>query len=154
MTTTQTPRAGSAGLVSVAPAEALSSGWAVAACGDVGSLPSCRLRRVTEYIQQNLDKDLTLGELAAVVYMSPYHFARLFKGSTGVPPHRFVVRQRIARARRVLATPEQSIAEISRLVGFRTPSHFTTVFRDVLGVTPEAYRAATVQEARARREGG
>jgi methylphosphotriester-DNA--protein-cysteine methyltransferase len=49
---------------------------------------------------------------------------------------------------------EQSIAEVSRLVGFRTPSHFTTVLRDVLGVTPEAYRAAAVPEAPPRHEGG
>ena len=120
----------------------------------IGTLPSWRLRRVTEYIQQNLDKDLTLAELAALVCMSRYHFARLFKGSTGVPPHRFVVRQRIARARGVLATSELSIAEISRLVGFRTPSHFTTVFRRVLGITPGAYRTATSHEARRGRGGG
>ena len=121
---------------------------------DGPGLPGCRLRRVTEYIQQNLDKDLTLAELAAVVCMSPYHFARLFKGSTGVPPHRFVVRQRIARARGALATPERSVAEISRLVGFRTASHFATVFRHVLGITPGAYRTAALQEDRPGREGG
>ena len=121
---------------------------------DHHALPGCRLRRVTEYIQQNLEKDLTLAELAAVVYMSPYYFARLFKGSTGVPPHRFVVRQRIVHARGVLATPELSIAEISRLVGFRTPSHFTTVFRHVLGITPGAYRTAALREDRPGREGG
>jgi AraC family transcriptional regulator len=121
---------------------------------DGHALPGCRLRRVAKYIQLNLDKDLTLAELAAVVYMSPYHFARLFKGSTGVPPHRFVVRQRIARARGVLARPELSIAEISRLVGFRTPSHFTTVFRRVVGITPGTYRTAALQEDRHGREGG
>jgi AraC family transcriptional regulator len=100
-----------------------------------------RLRRVTEYIQQNLDKALPLAELAALVSMSPFHFARLFKGSTGLPPHRFVIRQRIARARACLSTPDLSIAQISRSVGFRTPSHFTTVFRRVTGVTPRSYRA-------------
>jgi AraC family transcriptional regulator len=121
---------------------------------DSHALPGSRLRRVTEYIQQNLDKDLTLAELADVVYMSPYHFARLFKGRTGVPPHRFVVRQRIARARGLLATPELSIAAISRLVGFRTSSHFTTVFRHVLGITPGAYRTAARQEDRPGRGGG
>ena len=118
------------------------------------ALPSCRLRRVTEYIQQNLDKDLRLAELAAVVYMSPYHFARLFRCSTGVPPHRFVVRQRIARASAFLAAQEPSITQISRMVGFRTPSHFTTVFRRVLGITPGAYRAAALREDRPGREGG
>jgi len=120
---------------------------------DGHALPGCRLRRVTEYIQQNLDKDLTLAELAAVVCMSPYHFARLFKGSTGVPPHRFVVRQRIARARAFVATPEQSVAQISRLGGFRTPSHFPTVFRRVTGLTPGAYRTAALRADRPGREG-
>jgi len=109
---------------------------------------------VTEYIQQNLDKDLTLAELAAVVCMSPYHFARLFRCSTGVPPHRFVVRQRIARARACLATPELSIAQISRMVGFGTPSHFTTVFHRVTGVTPRGYRTGYWREDRPGREGG
>jgi len=110
------------------------------------TLPLYKLRRVTGYIQQNLNKELTLVELAALVYMSPYHFARLFKCSTGVPPHRFVVQQRIARARAVLATPELSIAQISRMAGFQTPSHFTSVFHRVLGLTPGAYRTATLRE--------
>ena len=117
------------------------------------TVPSGRVRRVTEYIEQNLDRDLRLAELAALVYMSPYHFARLFKCSTGVPPHRFVVGQRIARARAFLATQELSIAQISRMVGFRTPSHFTTVFRRVLGLTPGAYRTATLRADQPGREG-
>jgi AraC family transcriptional regulator len=124
------------------------SAWAVPVRGDIGTLPLCRLRRVTEYIQQNLDKDLRLAELAALVYMSPYHFARLFKCTTGVPPHRFVVRQRIARASAFLATQELSVAQISRMVGFRTPSHFATVFRRVTGVTPRRYRTVYVPDAR------
>jgi AraC family transcriptional regulator len=118
------------------------------------TLPGSKLRRVTEHIQAHLDQDLTLAHLGAVVYMSPYHVARRFQHTTGLPPHRFVVRQRIARARRVLATPELSIAEISRLVGFRTPSHFTTVFRRVTGITPGAYRTAALQEDWPEREGG
>ena len=154
MTTRETTSADSAVLVSAATVEAPSSGWAVPVRGDIGTLPWGRLRRVTEYIQQNLDKDLTLAELAALLYMSPYHFARLFKCSTGLPPHRFVVRQRIARARAVLATPELSIAQISRMVGFRTPSHFTTVFRRVTGVTPRGYRTGYSREDRPGREGG
>jgi AraC family transcriptional regulator len=109
---------------------------------------------VTEYIQQNLDKELRLAELAAVVCMSPYHFARLFKCSTGVPPYRFVVRQRIARAREFLATRELSIAQISQMVGFRTPSHFTTVFRRVTGITPRSYRTGHFREDRPGGTGG
>jgi AraC-like DNA-binding protein len=154
MTTTETTSAGSAVLMSAATVEAPSSGWAVPVRGDIGTLPWGRLRRVTEYIQQNLDKDLTLAELAALLYMSPYHFARLFKCSTGVPPHRFVVRQRIARARAFLAKQEPSIAQISQMVGFRTPSHFTTVFRRVTGITPRGYRTECLREDRPGREGG
>lgn len=117
-------------------------------------LPSCRVRRVTDYIEKNLDKELRLAELAALVYMSPYHFARRFKSTTGVPPHRFVIRQRIARASALLTTPELSIAQISRLVGFRTPSHFTTAFRHVTGVTPNRYRTESLREDRPRENGG
>jgi AraC-like DNA-binding protein len=154
MTTTETTSAGSAVLISAATVEAPSSGWAVPVRGDIGTLPWGRLRRVIEHIQQNLDKDLTLAELAAVVHVSPYHFARLFKCSTGLPPHRFVVRQRIARASAFLATRELSIAQISRMVGFRTPSHFTTVFRRVTGITPRGYRTGCLREDRPGREGG
>src|SRR5260370_38676814 len=119
--TTQTTTAGSAGLLWPATVEAPSAGWAVPISGDVGTLPWGRLRRVIEYIQQNLDQDLTLAELAALVYMSPYHFARLFKRSTCMPPHRFVVRQRITRACAILATPGPPIRQISRCWVFRTP---------------------------------
>jgi AraC family transcriptional regulator len=55
-------------------------------------LPACRLRRETQYIQENLQRELRLAELSALVHMSPYHFARLFRRSTVVPPHRFVAR--------------------------------------------------------------
>ena len=60
-----------------------------------GELPAYRLRRVVQYIQDNVERELPLAELSAVVHMSPYHFARLFKSSTGLSPHRFVVRHRI-----------------------------------------------------------
>jgi len=90
------------------------------------------------------------AELSALVHMSPYHFARLFKRSTGVPPHRFLVRRRIDAARALLAAQTAPIAEIAQLVGFRTPSHFTTTFRRVTGMTPSAYRS----EAGAANVGG
>jgi len=117
------------------------------------TLPGSRLRRVTEYIQAHLDQHLTLAHLGAVVFMSPYHFARLFQHSTGLPPHRFVVRARIDHAATMLAMPDLSIPRISQMVGFRTPSHFTTVFRRLMGVTPRAYRAAYLRAGLSRRGG-
>src|SRR5438093_924027 len=103
-------------------------------------LPASKLRHVTEYIQDNLHTELRLGELSGLVHMSPYHFARLFKRSTRLPPHQFVVRRRIDRASALLITRELSIAAIARAVGFRGVSHFTTVFRRITGLTPGAYR--------------
>ena len=105
-----------------------------------GGLPWHRLRRVCDFIQDNMNRQLTLMDLSTVVHMSPYHFARLFKQSTGVAPHRFMLGQRVARASLLLRAARLSIAEVARLVGFRTPSHFTTMFRRVTGITPSAYR--------------
>jgi AraC family transcriptional regulator len=139
MTVTQVSSATSA--LAWTAQEQTRSEWTTPARGAVATLPWSRLRRVTEYIQEHLDQHLTLAQLAAVAYMSPFHFARLFKGSTGVAPHRFVVRKRIAHATTLLAAPGLSIARISRVVGFRTPSHFSTVFRRFTGSTPSAYRA-------------
>ena len=104
-------------------------------------LPAYALRRVTQYIQENLQRELPLAELSAFVHMSPYHFARLFKRSTGVPPHRFLVRRRIDEARALLAARTVPVGEIAQLVAFRTPSHFTTTFRRVTGITPTEYRS-------------
>jgi len=127
---------------------------AIAADSVAAGLPTWCVRRVTEHIEQNLDKPLPLTELAAVVYMSRFHFARLFRRSTGDSPHRFVIRQRITRACEFLARSELTIAEISRRVGFRTPSHFTTMFRRVSGVTPRGYRIEHAREARPGDDGG
>jgi len=109
--------------------------------GANSELPAYRLRRVMQYVQANLQRELRLAELSALVHMSPYHFARLFKRSTGVPPHRFLVGCRIDAARALLAARAAPIAEIAQFVGFRTPSHFTTTFRRVTGMTPSAYRS-------------
>src|SRR6266852_1449062 len=106
-----------------------------------GRLPERRLRRVGQDSQDNLLRELRLVELSSLVNMSPYHFARLFKRSAGVSPHPFLVQRRIEQARALLAAEPLSIAEIARSVGFRTPSHFTTTFRRVTGITPTIYRS-------------
>jgi len=105
-------------------------------------LPGAALRRVLEYIDANCHRGPRLSELSALAHMSAFHFARLFKLSTGVSPHRFVVGRRIDHAKVLLATEGVSIAAVSRAAGFRTPSHFTTVFRRTTGATPSAYRSA------------
>src|SRR5258708_20485098 len=94
-----------------------------------GRLPAIRLRRVAQYIHDNLQRELRLADLSAVVHMSPYHFARLFKRSTGVPPHQFLLRHRIDQARALLAAQRVPIAEIHRPGGCRTPGPCTTPLR-------------------------
>jgi AraC-like DNA-binding protein len=106
----------------------------------IGALPESRLRRVAAHIDSNLHRELRLADLGAVVHMSPYHFARLFKRATGLPPHRFILQRRIVVAAALLADSTRSVRSVARTVGFTTASHFATTFRRVTGVTPTAYR--------------
>lgn len=95
-----------------------------------------RLRHVIEYIQAHLEQDLSLNELAAIAQMSPHYFSQLFKQSTGVTPHQFVIRARVERARELLMTRKWSIAEVARMVGFVDQSHLHRHCKRLLGVTP------------------
>jgi AraC family transcriptional regulator len=104
-----------------------------------GGMPPHRLRRTIEYIDANLGCDIGLAELAAVAEMSQWHFCRMFKRSTGMSPHQYLMRARIAAAKLVLAKPEPRLAEIAKELGFADQSHFTAVFRRFTGMTPKRY---------------
>jgi AraC family transcriptional regulator len=65
-------------------------------------LPRRRLRAVVEYVEDHLDDGLSLGQMAAVAHLSPYHFARQFKAATGLPPHQYVIMRRVERAKQFL----------------------------------------------------
>jgi AraC family transcriptional regulator len=105
-----------------------------------GGLPQANLRRVLEHMQAHLGQELPVTALAAVAQISPYHFSRLFKQSTGLSPHQYLLRQRIERARELLADPRRRIAQVSYELGFPNQSYFTTVFRTLVGATPGAYQ--------------
>jgi AraC family transcriptional regulator len=105
-----------------------------------GGLPLARLRRVLEYMQAHLDQELSLAALAAVAQMSPYYFSRLFKQSTGLSPHQYLLHQRVERAKHLLSDPRHKIAEVSDALGFPHQSHFTATFRALVGMTPRAYQ--------------
>jgi AraC family transcriptional regulator len=106
-------------------------------------LPAYKLRRVVEYINDNLTEDLTLAEIARVAGMNPHYFSRAFRQSTGIPPHRYVINCRVAKAKGLLANGVLPLVEIGLTVGFQNQSHFTTLFHKLTGVTPKAYRDET-----------
>ena len=102
-----------------------------------------RLQRVRDYIEAHLDDDLSLTVLADIACLSPYHFSRSFKEATGVGPQRYVMQQRIERAKTLMRRTNQPLAWIAQEAGFSDQSHLTSVFRREIGVTPGRFRAAT-----------
>ena len=100
-------------------------------------LPRSILRQVLDYIQTNLSLDLGLAELAAIAYLSPHYFMRLFKQSTGLTPHQFVIRCRVERAKTLLLNGNGSISDIAQQVGFANQAHLNVHIKRSLGVTPK-----------------
>ncbi len=101
-----------------------------------------RLRRAIEFMHDNCGRELTLTEIAASVYISEFHFARLFKKITGSTPHTYLAAIRIERARKMLTETDLAITEIGARVGYNSQSHFTKIFREATGMTPHAFREA------------
>src|SRR6266481_824883 len=102
-----------------------------------GGLPREKLVRAVEYIQDQLNADLTVSGIAQAVGMSPDHFTRLFKESTGQSPYRYVVEARGRKARELLATGKFTISEAAHHVGFVDQSHLTRHFKKVFGLPPK-----------------
>jgi AraC family transcriptional regulator len=112
-----------------------------------GGLPGYRLRRVLDYIGDNLADDLSLAQLAAVAGMSPHYFAELFRRSMGHAPHRYVLLERIERAKQGLRDTGRSIIEVGLEVGFQNPTHFARMFRKFVGSSPSRFQS----EAKSRK---
>lgn len=105
-----------------------------------GGLPRYKLNQIVEYIDANLDQDISLTTLAELIDMNIHHFAKMFKQSMGIAPHQYVIERRIERAKQLLANPELSIVEVCYAVGFDNQSHFTKLFRRLTTKTPKVYR--------------
>jgi AraC family transcriptional regulator len=99
-----------------------------------------QVQHVTDFIRTNLPHGLTIERLAALVNMSPFHFARCFRQTLGMTPHQFVTRERIERARTMIAEGRQTIGDIAMALGFASASHFADVYRRVTGSTPRRTR--------------
>lgn len=103
-------------------------------------LPQRKLRSIEDLIENRLDADLTLQELAAEIGYSRSHFLRMFRATTGMTPHRYVLNRRLGRARQLLEESEFNIAEIAVICGFSNQAHLTLAFRKEFGITPTEYR--------------
>ena len=94
------------------------------------------LKRVTEHIEAHVNQRLALAELAKVAGVSASHFKALFKRSTGLPVHQYVIRRRVERARLLLLEQPITIADVAAQTGFANQSHLARWMRRVAGVTP------------------
>jgi AraC family transcriptional regulator len=106
-----------------------------------GGLPRVRLLRVLDYIHDNSHREVRLSELAEVAETSRFHFARLFRECMGVPPHQYLMQQRIEKAKLLLRASRHSVHEVASATGFANASHFTKAFRRIVGVSPTGWKA-------------
>ena len=132
------------------PAQSSSAGLPIPAAAPVHSGPGLaphRLQRVVSCIEARLAERIQVRELADEIHMSPFHFARMFKLATGHAPHAYITRERMERAKRLLAESELPLAEVASHVGYQTQAHFTGVFHRHVGTTPRVYRMACRAQA-------
>jgi AraC family transcriptional regulator len=107
-----------------------------------GGLAPAVLRTIQAYIEQHLAEPLTLAELALEAGLSEFHFARMFKQSTRLAPHQYVMQRRMARAETLVRHSSLSLTEVAMACGFSSASHFSNRFKTAVGITPSQLRAS------------
>jgi AraC-like DNA-binding protein len=99
------------------------------------------VRSCAEYVAHHLNEDVSLTVMAAKYTVSPEHLTRMFKKEFGINYHQYVLLQRVVMSKRFMGEyPQLPIIEIAAMVGFDSPSHFSTTFRKITGITPSAYK--------------
>jgi AraC family transcriptional regulator len=119
---------------------------------NTGSLLPWQARRVQEYIEENLDKSITVRDLSAVLYRTQAHFSRAFKRTFGLSPHAYVLRRRIERAGQLMLEGNTPLSEIALRCGFTDQAHFSKRFRLHTGATPTAWRREQLMQPRVSRQ--
>ena len=109
-------------------------------------IPPRRLGRIVEHIRKNLDTRLGVGTLSRLAEMSQSHFSKMFKLSTGLAPHQFVLQERINRSKELLRQEDAKIVDVALEVGFENQAHFTTVFGNLVGMTPRQFQRSSDYE--------
>ncbi|MFN3520957.1 MAG: helix-turn-helix domain-containing protein [Phenylobacterium sp.] len=107
-----------------------------------GLIAPFKMRRVLEHIDANLPERLSVQDLAQVADLSPSHFARAFRQTTGEAPHHYILSRRIEKVREFLHETDLDLATVAFRAGFSSHAHMTSAFRKQMGMSPTAYRAA------------
>src|SRR5262249_54840262 len=105
-----------------------------------GGLAPWRAKRACERLESDLGGKLSLQQIAAELGLSVSHFSRAFRISTGVPPHQWLLRQRVKAAKQLMTVRDLPLSEIAISAGFANQSHFTRVFSSMIGSSPGAWR--------------
>ena len=104
------------------------------------TVPGPKMRRLIEFIEENLDSNLSLEAMAAEVVVSPRYLPRAFKTAIGQSPHRYVLARRIERAKELLRSTDMPIVDVALASGFSSQSHLSNWFLREVGISPAAYR--------------
>lgn len=121
---------------------------------DAPPLGRKEISRVTDYIEDNLERPIGLDELAGIANVSRFHFTRLFKRSTGMTASSFIERCRIRRAQSLILDTDLPLADVALMTGFADQSHFTRRFHRHVGCTPAAFARDYGRRRSARKAGG
>jgi AraC family transcriptional regulator len=105
-----------------------------------GGLTGHQLRRIKEFVDAHVSKEIGITELAGLIGLSQFHFIRAFKHSVGLSPYQYVLSERISVAKEMLSVSNLPIADVALAVGFSGASQLNRVFRKLIGVTPAAFR--------------
>ena len=103
-------------------------------------LPKYKLKQALEYMNVHLSENISLATIADELGISQYYFCRLFKQSTGMTPHAYLIQQRVERSKQLLRLKEYSMLDIAIECGFANPSHFAKWFRRYTGISPKQFR--------------
>jgi AraC family transcriptional regulator len=109
---------------------------AVASAG----LPGARLKRVLAFIDEHLNENIAVADLARNAGLSVFYFTNLFKNSTGLSPYQYILRRRVHRARFLLENTNLSVLDVSLDLGFQHQNNFARAFRRITGMTPTRFR--------------
>lgn len=108
-----------------------------------GGLAPWQVKRACERLDSDLSGGVTLQQIATELGLSVSHFSRAFRISTGLPPHQWLLHQRVRAAKQLMTARDLPLSEIAISAGFANQSHFTRVFSQLVGVSPGAWRRET-----------